>query len=199
MRLSQEFFKQPEFVQQLEGGGMNRVPAKIPEKISVLLQDGHVHACARQEKSEHHSCRPATDHNAARLRWLYRVQLPSFRFLARLLNFSKVGGTSTSRFPSPFQHFSFCASLGPLLQRLLQLLTFSFQLPLPALSSLSPPAFQLNIQPRPSSKLFKPSFRPRRFVPQGERVLADLKKGEICPAGEGEEKGKRKKKGKCKS
>ncbi len=56
----QQIFQQPKFVQNFERGGMNRVPAKIPQEVGVLLQDKHINAGASQPQSQHHSGRTAS-------------------------------------------------------------------------------------------------------------------------------------------
>src|SRR5438552_11043651 len=64
MRLLKEFLEQSELLHQLEGGGMNRIAAKIAIEIRMLFQDGHLHTSARQKKPEHHARRSAPRHHA---------------------------------------------------------------------------------------------------------------------------------------
>ena len=55
MRQLEKRINQPEFTHQFERRGMNRVAAKIAEKIGVFLQHHDIDAGARQQKSQHHS------------------------------------------------------------------------------------------------------------------------------------------------
>ena len=60
----QEFFEKTEFVHQFESGRMDRMAAKIPEKIVVLFENGDRNTGAGEEIAEHHPGRPTTDDTA---------------------------------------------------------------------------------------------------------------------------------------
>src|SRR5437870_1207473 len=64
MRAFEKIFEETELVHHLERGRMNRVTAKVAQKIRVFLQDYDVDPGARQQKPKHHSRRP-TPGNAA--------------------------------------------------------------------------------------------------------------------------------------
>ncbi len=64
MRLAQKIVQKSQFVHQFERGGMNRVAAKIAEKIRVLFEHQHFHSGARQQECKDHSRRAAA-HDAA--------------------------------------------------------------------------------------------------------------------------------------
>jgi hypothetical protein len=49
MRKFEEGVENMQLMHQLESGGMNRVSAKITEKIGMLLQHDHIHAHAGEE------------------------------------------------------------------------------------------------------------------------------------------------------
>jgi hypothetical protein len=53
----EELIEQAEFVNELEGGWMHGIAAKVAEKIRMLLQNDNAYPGARQEKSKHHSRR----------------------------------------------------------------------------------------------------------------------------------------------
>ena len=72
MRPLQEIVEEAQLVHQLECRGMNRIAAKIAQKIRVLFEDQHIHARARQQKSKHHSSRSAAGDAAAGLRGFKR-------------------------------------------------------------------------------------------------------------------------------
>src|ERR1700681_2496030 len=62
MRATQELIENSKLVHQFRGRGMYRVPAKITQKIRVLLQDPHTHAGARKQEPRNHPRRsPARD------------------------------------------------------------------------------------------------------------------------------------------
>jgi len=67
MRALQEFVEQPEFAEQLEGRGMDRVAAEIAEEIRVLLQNLHLAARASEQQPGHHPGWAATGHNEIEL------------------------------------------------------------------------------------------------------------------------------------
>src|SRR5208283_2959719 len=56
---------QPEIVEQLERGRMDRVAAKIAKEIRVLFEQEDIDAGARQKKSRHHAGWPAAGDAAA--------------------------------------------------------------------------------------------------------------------------------------
>ena len=65
VRKHQELVEQPEFVHDLEGRGMDRVAAKIPQEVRVLFQHGHFHALPGEKQPQHHARRPAAGDAAA--------------------------------------------------------------------------------------------------------------------------------------
>ena len=67
MRPFEKIFEDAQLVHQLERGRMNRVAAKVAQKIRVLLEHDDFDARARQQKAEHHSRRP-TAGDAQRVR-----------------------------------------------------------------------------------------------------------------------------------
>src|SRR2546423_6714345 len=60
MRPAQEIVQQSKLVHQLERRRMNRVPAKITQKIRVLFEDHYIDSGASEQKPQHHSRRSAT-------------------------------------------------------------------------------------------------------------------------------------------
>ena len=57
----QETVDQPQLVHYLQGRGVNRVAAKIPEEIGVLFQHYRLDTGAAQQVTQHHARRPAAD------------------------------------------------------------------------------------------------------------------------------------------
>lgn len=49
---------------QLESGGMNRIAAKIAEKVSVFFKDENMDASSSEQEAEDHSGRAAADNTA---------------------------------------------------------------------------------------------------------------------------------------
>jgi hypothetical protein len=60
----QESFEQSQLVHDLKSRRVQRVAAKIPQKIGVLFQDKHRDAGPGQQKTQHHPGRSSTG-NAA--------------------------------------------------------------------------------------------------------------------------------------
>ena len=56
VRPFQELVEQPQLAQKLEGRGVDRVTAEIPEEIGVLLEHEHPAAGAREQQAGHHPC-----------------------------------------------------------------------------------------------------------------------------------------------
>ena len=65
--------KQAEFVHHFERRGMNRVAAKVAQKIRVLLKHHHVNPRPRQQVSEHYARRSTTGNAASRNQGLILV------------------------------------------------------------------------------------------------------------------------------
>src|SRR5688572_1913565 len=64
MRSFEQLVEQAELVQHFERRRVDRVTAKVAQKIGVLLEHDDVHAGAGEEQSEHHTGGPAA-HDAA--------------------------------------------------------------------------------------------------------------------------------------
>src|SRR5271156_1725787 len=67
VRAFQEVIEDAEFMQDIERRWMNCVAAEIAQEISMLLKNAHVHAHARQQKSQDHAGGPASRNAATRL------------------------------------------------------------------------------------------------------------------------------------
>ena len=65
MRQLQEIFQKPEVVHRFEGRGMDRVAAKIAQKIRVFFENDRIDAGAGKEKPEHHAGGSTADNAAA--------------------------------------------------------------------------------------------------------------------------------------
>ena len=65
MRKLQEIFQKAKVVHRLEGRGMDRVAAKIAQKIRMLFENDRIDAGAGKEKPEHHPGGSAADDAAA--------------------------------------------------------------------------------------------------------------------------------------
>src|SRR5258708_7246252 len=57
VRPAQELIENSKFVHQFQGRGMNRVPAKVAQKIRMLLQDHNIHAGTRAQEPRDNSRR----------------------------------------------------------------------------------------------------------------------------------------------
>ena len=68
MRALQKRLEQPELVHDLERRRMDRIAAKVAQKIAVLLEQDDAHAGARQQHRRHHPGRTTADDAALRLR-----------------------------------------------------------------------------------------------------------------------------------
>ena len=66
MRPLEEIVEQAQFVDHLQGRGMDGVAAEIAEEVRVLLEHDHVDAGAREKEAEHHAGRSAAGNAAAR-------------------------------------------------------------------------------------------------------------------------------------
>src|ERR1700730_11766644 len=64
MLTAQKVVQNSEFVHQFKGGGMNRISAKIAQKIRVLFKHNHIHSGPGEQEAEHHT-RGSTARNAA--------------------------------------------------------------------------------------------------------------------------------------
>src|SRR5262249_29151089 len=60
MRPLQEIVKETELVHEIECRRMDRVSAKVPQEVSVLLDDDDADAHACQEEAQHYPGRSAT-------------------------------------------------------------------------------------------------------------------------------------------
>src|SRR5271155_3308001 len=67
MRAFQQLIEDAEFIHDIERGWMNRVAAEIAQEIRMLLKNAHVHAHARQEKSQDHAGGSASRNATTRL------------------------------------------------------------------------------------------------------------------------------------
>ena len=56
----QERVEQTQLIYDVERGEMERIPAKVEEKISVLFQDDHRHTGTGQQNTQHHVGRPSS-------------------------------------------------------------------------------------------------------------------------------------------
>src|SRR6266508_793740 len=56
VRQPEEVVEHAKLVHDLEGGGTNGVASEVAQEVAVLLEDKHVHACAREEETLHHAC-----------------------------------------------------------------------------------------------------------------------------------------------
>src|SRR5262249_20272619 len=65
MRQLQEFVEEAKFIHDVECRGMDRVAAKITEKIVVPFEDERINSGAGEQKPEHHSGGPAANDAAA--------------------------------------------------------------------------------------------------------------------------------------
>src|ERR1700693_1803239 len=65
MRQLQEIVQKAELVHRFEGRRMDRVAAKIAQKIRVFFENDRIDAGAGKEKPEHHPGRSAADDAAA--------------------------------------------------------------------------------------------------------------------------------------
>ncbi len=65
MRQAQERVEQPEFVQHLQGRGVDRVAAEVAQEIGVLFQHQHIDSGAGQQIAQHHPGWPASGDAAA--------------------------------------------------------------------------------------------------------------------------------------
>ena len=52
---------------QLQSGGMDRVAAKVAQKIGVFFEDHDIDACAGQQETHHHPCRTTAGDTATGL------------------------------------------------------------------------------------------------------------------------------------
>ena len=59
--------EEAEFVEELEGGGMDGVAAEVAEEVGVLFEDGDGDAGAGEQVAEHHACRTSADDAAGGL------------------------------------------------------------------------------------------------------------------------------------
>ena len=57
----EEFVEEAEFVEKLEGGGMNGVAAEVSEEVFVFFKDGDGDALAGKKKAEHDACGASAD------------------------------------------------------------------------------------------------------------------------------------------
>ncbi len=67
MRQLQKVVEQAKLVHHVQGGGVNRVAAKIAQKVAMLFQDDNAHAGARQQEAQHHTRRAAAGDATLRL------------------------------------------------------------------------------------------------------------------------------------
>jgi hypothetical protein len=76
MRAFQEIAENSKFVHDFERGGMNRVAAKIAQKVRVLFEHDNFDSGASQQKSQDHAGGPAANDAAAGCqllgRWMVR-------------------------------------------------------------------------------------------------------------------------------
>ncbi len=72
MRALQKRFEHAEFVHHGERRRMNRISAKVAQKVGVLLEEHGRNAGAREEQCCHHSRRSAADDAAAGAKLAHR-------------------------------------------------------------------------------------------------------------------------------
>jgi hypothetical protein len=65
VRALEKFIEQAKLMHQFQSGRMNRIAAEIAQKISMFFQDAYLNACARKQKSKHHSSWAAAGDYAA--------------------------------------------------------------------------------------------------------------------------------------
>ena len=63
---------QAKLVHEFQGRGINRVSAKITQKVRALLEDRHIHAGTREEETRRPVCRPQHSSEYSRLQWRWR-------------------------------------------------------------------------------------------------------------------------------
>jgi len=61
MRQREKCLQQAELVHRFQRRGVNGVSAKIVQKIGVLLDDHHAHACPDEQIAQHQASRAAPD------------------------------------------------------------------------------------------------------------------------------------------
>ena len=68
MRTLEKFVENSQLVHQLKRRGMNRVAAKVTEKVLVLFKHKHINSSASEEHAEHHPRirEPHGQHDGAR-------------------------------------------------------------------------------------------------------------------------------------
>ena len=64
MRTLEKIVENAQFVHDFERRGMNRVAAKIAQKVGMLLQHDNIHSHAGQQKTQHHASRTASGDTA---------------------------------------------------------------------------------------------------------------------------------------
>jgi hypothetical protein len=64
VRDAEEIIEEAEFVDELEGGGVNGVPAEVAEEVGVFFEDEDLDACASEEEAEDHACGAAAGDEA---------------------------------------------------------------------------------------------------------------------------------------
>src|SRR5271155_3567934 len=67
----EKLLKQSEFVHDLQGRGMDRIPAEIAEEILVLFEYGDADPGARQQKPEHDTRRSSAGDAARGTNWRF--------------------------------------------------------------------------------------------------------------------------------
>ena len=73
MRPLEEILQQAEFLHDLHGGRMDRVAAKVAQKIRVLFQHEGAHTCPTEQIAEHHAGRSTAGDAALGIhRWRHR-------------------------------------------------------------------------------------------------------------------------------
>jgi hypothetical protein len=75
MRMFQECFEKPEFRHHVERRRMDRVAAKVAQKIRVFLEQNGPDTRARKKQSGHHSGRTASHDATPGLRFPHPVVL----------------------------------------------------------------------------------------------------------------------------
>ena len=65
MRKLQEIFQKAKVMHRFESRGMDRVAAKITQKLRMFLEDDRIDAGAGQKKPQHHPGRSAADDAAS--------------------------------------------------------------------------------------------------------------------------------------
>src|SRR5438477_10726839 len=65
VRALQELVEQPQLVHDLQGRGVDRIAAEVPQEIGMLFEDQNRNPGSGKKEPEHHTCRSAACDAAA--------------------------------------------------------------------------------------------------------------------------------------